>query len=1174
MAEPSDFSSELQRVFFHAKLLSTKREIEEYLDAECGVDSPDKQLILRMLDAGKQQLTSPLTDALGNARSTMELIEAAASEQSYVDGNLQDLPTIPRYNVVEFLGEGAMGRVYYAEQLEPIRRQVAVKVIKPGMDSAQVLARFEREKQTLAMLDHSNICEVYDAGTTERGYPYFSMELVSGDSIDRYCQANSLSIEDRIRLMLEVCRATHHAHKRGIIHRDLKPSNVLVKNVDDQPVVKVIDFGVAKALSSDLEDSGYQTYFKQLIGTPMYMSPEQVELGPKKIDERSDVYAIGAMLYRLVTGYEPIHRFEPTESRDETLQDLIRTYTPPLASRKLTEAERTEPESLATRLGIEPSKLPAWRKQLRGDLETVLSIALEKDPERRYASAQALAEDLQKVLDRVPIAGKRNLRLPMLTTMRSAKLTAVALVLLVIAMVFWPKANTSESIRPDQELVSNKLSDESSPTDKGLSADALDYLEASRLQSMFKALADHDLYALSTIELPKTATGKFLGEDDESSHAPTPSLRRLLERLTKPKPILEMRVESPINDFVLSPDNRFVVAGYEDKRARIWNLSTGKLVLTFPVQAGPVTAVLFSSDGKLLLTGDKEGYLTIWDSSRLLADDYSGQPLDIIHRGEEQQTGIESFAFSPDKKLIAVGHRYDPIIIRDLNGTEVSRIDLGEPYARNESIAFSEDGKQIICSNKSEKRLEWWDYEQQRLEKTSKFEEAEITLGSQPTEVFISDKVIYCTVNEGPEVFLVDEDTGDLFGRVVVSMRDIKSLQIVPERNLLLTAHAHGAVCLTHLLGESTGKQIDSRKSWTFPLHTYGENPSVNKLSFFGEDTLITAGNDGRICLWSMKKLLPVSQVDLQDVQDYRVTSAGKVFGIASTSEGLVLNRVNTPRASLSDSISSESSLRFKVDEEFVENLKRAFGSAIAINEAHGTVAIPGPSELNVYDLSTGETKFTIPFIGELPYQMEWSNDGSTLYGLSSAFLRAWKLSEGGTILEECIDTPVRAPLIAHKIGRLWISNKGGFVGVTYDQELSIINVATNSAVDRLTLASLDCVAISRSDDKIAVNSTAGISLYDAKLTNLNFKKNEGALAHLQFCDHDRILIGLGEGCSVRAWHIPTSTYIGEFFQDFRSGWPQVRKLTDDSVLTTALLKRGHSSGNHVYFFGYSAEAN
>ena len=293
-----------------------------------------------------------------------------------------------------------MGLVYMAEQQRPLRRMVALKIIKPGMDSRQVLARFEAEKQALAMMDHENIAKVFEAGTTDTGHPYFVMELVRGIPIDEFCDQKRLTVRERLELFIQVCQAVQHAHQKGIIHRDLKPSNVLVTMHDVRAVPKVIDFGIAKALGPSLTEHTLHTGFAQLVGTPLYMSPEQAEMNQLGVDTRSDVYSLGVLLYELLTGTTPFDKEALGGSGLEEMRRMIREDEPPRPSARVSSLQ---PEALSTtsqRRSTDPRRISA---ALHGELDWIVMKSLEKDRGRRYESASAFATDVQRYLDDEPV---------------------------------------------------------------------------------------------------------------------------------------------------------------------------------------------------------------------------------------------------------------------------------------------------------------------------------------------------------------------------------------------------------------------------------------------------------------------------------------------------------------------------------------------------------------------------------------------------------------------------------------------------------------------------------------------------------------------------------------------------------------------------------------------------
>jgi serine/threonine protein kinase/tetratricopeptide (TPR) repeat protein len=359
-----------------------------YLDRVCGGDDDLRRRVQSLLDAHQRAggfLESP----------------AASPTTSRHEATLPESPgtVIGPYKLLEVIGEGGMGVVYVAEQTTPVRRRVALKVIKPGMDSKQVVARFEAERQALAMMDHPNIAHVNDGGTTGSGRPYFVMELVRGIPITDYCDRERLSIPERLELFVQVCRAVQHAHQKGIIHRDLKPSNILVTVIDGAAVPKVIDFGVAKATGASLTERTIYTAFQQFVGTPMYMSPEQADLSGVDVDTRSDIYSLGVVLYELLTGTTPFDQETFRKVALDELRRIIREEEPQKPSTRLSSLG----ETLTTVSANRKANARHLDRTVRGELDWIVMKALEKDRRRRYETANDFAADVMRYLTEQPV---------------------------------------------------------------------------------------------------------------------------------------------------------------------------------------------------------------------------------------------------------------------------------------------------------------------------------------------------------------------------------------------------------------------------------------------------------------------------------------------------------------------------------------------------------------------------------------------------------------------------------------------------------------------------------------------------------------------------------------------------------------------------------------------------
>jgi WD40 repeat protein/serine/threonine protein kinase len=649
-------------IFIEALEQGNPSERAALLDEACQTDAELRERVERLLVEHERQESFFLDAPPAGLDAT---VEHALSERP---GTI-----IGPYKLLQQIGEGGMGVVFMAEQSQPIQRTVALKIIKPGMDTRQVIARFEAERQALAMMDHPNIAHVFDAGTTESGRPFFVMELVKGVPITEYCDQCNLTARERLELFVSVCRAIQHAHQKGVIHRDLKPSNVMVTMHDDKPVPKVIDFGVSKAMSHQLTEKTLFTAYGQMIGTPMYMSPEQAQLSGLDVDTRSDIYSLGVLLYEMVTSTTPFDEATLKRVGFDEMRRLIREEEPLRPSARVCTRKGDLLTTVADQRKIDPRKLS---QSLRGEVDWIVMKALEKDRNRRYESANSMAADIERYLNDEPVQACPPSAIYRFRKFARRHKAAVVMAIVIGSALLLTMVGLAVStilIAREQRATENALYAERQATERErrdsyfhritlahreLSADNL----GRALQLLGECPEDlrqwewDYLMRLCRVEpliLRDTADVRcvaFHPGGEQVAAACGDGTVKILEARTG-KLIQTLRGhESDVFSVTFSSDGRHLASASADRTVRLWDVATGREVFQWPGHVGDVAgmdyAVAFSPDGRQLVAGGEDGIATIWDAA-------DGR--EVCRLPEKHENTAVCVAYSPDGLLLATG---------------------------------------------------------------------------------------------------------------------------------------------------------------------------------------------------------------------------------------------------------------------------------------------------------------------------------------------------------------------------------------------------------------------------------------------------------------------------------------------------------------------------------------
>jgi WD40 repeat protein/serine/threonine protein kinase len=690
-------------------MAESKRTLRAIYDEASAIGAGERQAYLDRACDGDQALRANVEELLRHDESAGGFLadpkrDAPAPTPPLTE---RDGDRIGRYKLLQKIGEGGCGVVYMAEQTEPVRRRVALKIIKLGMDTRAVVARFEAERQALAMMDHPGIARVLDAGATDTGRPFFVMELVRGIKITDYCEQHRLSTVERLRLFIPVCQAVQHAHQKGIIHRDLKPSNVLVTSNDGVPLTKVIDFGIAKATADiQLTDKTLFTRFEMFIGTPAYMSPEQAEFNATDIDTRTDIYALGVLLYELLTGETPFDAKELMSQGIDAMRRTIREKEPVRPSTKLSRtlltanarslkgsSDKPAGDEEATASSRRLLRINETVALLRGDLDWIVMKCLEKDRTRRYDTANSLAADLKRHLDNEPVSVRppsSSYRFQKLV--RRNKLAFGAAGAVAVALLLGIVGSTSELVRATRaEREQSRLRALAQQAQAQAETNA-ERFRTTAIQSRRSQYAA-DMFAATA----ETEAGSYArARDFLREYFPRKGLEELrgfewryLWRLSAGQQLKTFMLSAPILDMAWSPDGHLIAVANPDGTVKLVHSASGQVVSVLTNEAVWNVSIAFSHDGKGLATAGSDDRTRFWDvqDGRLLFTVTNKMP---------------RVACSARAPLMAIGTGGD---LWAQNGEDVHLVDTKSgqalkllPHAGDRAV-FSSDGTRLATAN-------------------------------------------------------------------------------------------------------------------------------------------------------------------------------------------------------------------------------------------------------------------------------------------------------------------------------------------------------------------------------------------------------------------------------------------------------------------------------------------